>query len=158
MSMSNPIWEHSLVAYGREGVARECLRAQDELQADVNVLLYASWLASTDQRLNFAHLEGLEKAVGEWRQRVVLPLRTQRQALRDYADAASVCESLQALELQSEEEEQNRIWRFYLLAPALVVAEQPLEENLALVFESTGCERERWQPMVQALLAVLTAR
>jgi uncharacterized protein (TIGR02444 family) len=153
--MVNPIWEYSLAVYGREEVARECLRAQDELQADVNTVLYAGWLASTDQRLSFAHLEGLDAAVGQWRERVVVPLRTLRRQLRDYPDGAAVRDSIKALELQSEERQQGMMWRYYLLAPALVVARQPLEENLVLAFESMGCERERWSPVVETLVPLL---
>ncbi len=155
MTMRNPIWEFSLELYRREGVAEQCLRAQNELDADVNVLLYAAWLASTDQRLSFAHLEGLDKAVGEWRARVVQPLRILRQSWREYAEAAAIRDAVKDLELRAEEQQQNRIWQYYLLAPALASVPRPLEENLALVFESMGCDRELWSPMSQALLAVL---
>ncbi len=155
MRMSNPIWDFSLTAYKRDGVAAHCLRAQDELRADVNVILYAAWLASTDQRLSFAHLEGLDNSIGEWRRRVVEPLRSLRQSLREYDDAAGIRDSVKDLELQGEEQLQNRIWQYYLLAPALVVARRPLEENLTLVFESIGSDREHWYPLVQSLLPLL---
>ncbi len=158
MTMRNPIWEFSLAAYRREGVAEQCLRAQDELNADVNLLLYGAWLASTDQRLSFAHLEGLDKAIGEWRARVVQPLRTLRQSWRDYAEAVAIRDVVKDLELQAEEQEQNKIWQYYLLAPALTNVPRPLEENLALVFESMGCDRDHWSPLAQALLAVLANR
>lgn len=158
MTMRNPIWEFSVATYQREGVADECLRAQDELNADVNVLLYAAWLAATDQRLSFAHLEGLEEAIGEWRARVVQPLRTLRQSWRDYAGVAALRDVVKDLELRAEEQEQNRIWQYYLLAPSLTNVPGPLEENLALVFESMGCQREQWSPMSQSLLAVLASR
>ena len=155
MRMSNPIWDFSLTAYQRDGVAAHCLRAQDDLRVDVNVILYAAWLASTDQRLSFAHLEGLDRSIDEWRRRVVQPLRELRQSLREYDDAAGIRDSVKELELRGEEQLQNRIWQYYLLAPALVVDKRPLEENLTLVFESIGCDREAWYPLVQSLLPLL---
>lgn len=146
-----------MASYDRQGVAEQCLRAQDELQVDVNMLLYASWLASIDQRLSFAHLEGLDEMVREWRQRVVRPLRELRRQLRGYAEAEPVRESVRTLELQSEQRQQDMMWRYYLLAPALVVSRRPLAENLALLFESMDCAREDWQPRLSALVAVLRA-
>ncbi len=155
MSMRNLLWEYSLATYAKPGVEEECLRAQNALGADVNGLLYASWLASIDQRLSFAHLEGLEESVQQWRERVVLPLRGLRQQLRDFPEAESVREGVKSLELQAEQEQQDLMWRYYLLAPALTVTPRPLQENLALLFESIGCERDRWLPVVPYLLSVL---
>ena len=155
--MQNPIWEYSLAAYGRPDVAQACLRAQDELGVDVNILLYASWLASTDQRLNFSHLEGLDQAVRDWRERVVSPLRGLRRELRDYAEAESVRDAVKSLELQAEQQQHDMMWRYYLLAPSLVMVKQPLQENLALLFESVGCDRERWSMEVPALMGALRA-
>jgi uncharacterized protein (TIGR02444 family) len=153
--MRNLFWEYSLATYQRKGVAEECLRAQNALSLDVNQLLYASWLASIDQQLSFAHLNGLEAAVRDWRERVVLPLRHLRQQLKGFSPASDIRESVKGLELQAEQEQQDMMWRYYLLAPALSVASRPLQENLALLFESTGCERERWLPVMPYLLSVL---
>ena len=155
MSMRNPFWEYSLATYARPGVEEQCLRAQDALGADVNGLLYASWLSSIDQRLSFAHLEGLDSAVTQWRESVVHPLRTLRRQLRDVPEASAVHDGVKALELQAEQQQQDMMWRYYLLAPALVVTERPLQENLALLFESSGCERQRWLPVMPYLLSVL---
>jgi hypothetical protein len=69
-----------------------------------------------------------------------------------------VRDSVKALELQSEERQQDMMWHYYLLAPALYVSRQPLEENLVLAFESMGCERTHWSPVVDALLPVLAGR
>ncbi len=155
MSMRNLFWEYSVSTYDKQGVEEECLRAQNALGVDVNALLYASWLASIDQRLSFSHLEGLESSVQEWRSRVVLPLRGLREQLRDYPEAGALREGVKSLELQAEHEQQDIMWRYYLLAPALSVAPRPLQENLALLFESIGCERDRWLPVVPYLLSVL---
>ena len=107
VSMRNLFWEYSLATYAKPGVEEECLRAQNALGADVNGLLYASWLASIDQRLSFAHLEGLEESVQQWRERVVLPLRGLREQLRDYPEAQALREGVKSLELQAEQEQQN---------------------------------------------------
>jgi uncharacterized protein (TIGR02444 family) len=155
MSMRNLFWEYSLSAYARPGVEEHCLRAQNALGADINQILYASWLASIDQRLNVLHLQNLDEAVQEWRVNVVEPLRYLRQQWRDYQPADLLREELKVLELRAEQEQQDMMWRYYLLAPALATRPQPLQDNLALLFRTMGCERDRWLPVVPPLLSAL---
>ena len=50
--MTNPFWDFSLASYSRDGVPESCLALQDDLNLDVNVLLYGAWLASQDKRLS----------------------------------------------------------------------------------------------------------
>ena len=46
--MTNEFWAFSLATYAIDGVAENLLAVQDTLDLDVNVLLYATWLASCD--------------------------------------------------------------------------------------------------------------
>ena len=155
--MRNLFWEYSLATYRRRGVAEHCLRAQNALGIDINFLLYASWLASIDQRLDFSHLRGLDANVGQWREEVVVPLRNLRQHWRSLPAAAELRTELQAIELRAEQNQQDMMWRYYLLAPPLQSRPRPLQENLVLTFESQGCDRERWMAVVPYLLSALRA-
>lgn len=139
--MDNEFWVFSLEVYAVEGIAGHCLAVQDEMGLDVNVVLYAAWLASIDRKLTGAHLAGLEACIEPWRQRVVLPLRVLRRALRGYHDASWVRESVKELELQSEKKQQNMMWEFFNSSGALPVQERPLNGNLRLLVESVDiCE------------------
>ncbi len=82
--MSNPFWDYSLATYSLDGVASTCLALQDTIGLDVNLLLYAAWLARMDQRLSGEHLAGVEAEIVDWRERVIKPLRALRRQLQDY--------------------------------------------------------------------------
>ena len=45
-SSPEPFWDYSLALYGRPGVEACCLRLQDRLGVDVNLLLLCCWLAA----------------------------------------------------------------------------------------------------------------
>ena len=53
----NVFWTYSLAVYRRKEVAQCCLALQDDAGVDVNLLLYAGWLAGKGQRLDSYHLE-----------------------------------------------------------------------------------------------------
>jgi hypothetical protein len=59
--MNNPLWVFSLQRYQQPGVAQACLEAQDRCGADVNLLLYAAWLASHGQALSPAQWPQLQR-------------------------------------------------------------------------------------------------
>lgn len=138
--MTNEFWAFSLATYAIDGVAENLLAVQDTLDLDVNVLLYATWLASCDLKMTEPHLAALEGCIGQWRQRVVLPLRVLRRALRDYPDASAVREAIKALELQSERQQQDMMWDFFTAQGALPSQSRPLQGNLNLLVgpDNTG--------------------
>ena len=105
--MSNPLWEFSLATYRAEGVAGTCIGLQDTFGLDVNLLLYAAWLAHLNLGLDARHLQELDALVVDWRDQVVRPLRTLRRQLRGYEAAAAVREELKAVELRAEREQQE---------------------------------------------------
>ena len=55
-TMSNPLWEYSLATYRVKEVAQTCLTLQDTFDMDVNLLLYAAWLAHMNRCLSAGHL------------------------------------------------------------------------------------------------------
>jgi len=113
--MNNPLWEFSLALYARPGVAAACIEAQDHCAADVNLLLYAAWLARQGLALEERQWRALAAHVADWRQRVVQPLRALRRDWRALPAAAALREHVKALELAAEQEQQAHIiawhWR-----------------------------------------------
>jgi uncharacterized protein (TIGR02444 family) len=138
--------------YSVDEVAQSCLALQDQCGLDVNLLLYAAWLARRDLRLTAAHLLGAENAVGDWSVAVVQPLRAVRRHLREYPAAASMREQVAALELQAEREQQNRLYRFFEQAPPLPVVASPLRENLVLVAGQRS-QAGVWSEILEGLIA-----
>ncbi len=102
----HPFWDFSLALYARPGVAESCLRLQDGLGLDVNLLLYACWKAS--RGVERPSPDGWRLLVAEtavWRSQVVEPLRGVRRFLKD-AEAtpwsAGLRERIKAAELDAE--------------------------------------------------------
>lgn len=109
----HPFWDFSLVLYAKPGVADSCLRLQDGLGLDVNLLLYACWTAAKGG--SRPSPDGWRRLVDEttaWRLRVVEPLRGVRRFLKD-AEAmpwsAALRERIKTLELDAEHAEQLAI-------------------------------------------------
>jgi uncharacterized protein (TIGR02444 family) len=132
-TMSNPFWDYSLATYALDGVATSCLVLQDTIDLDVNLLLYAAWLAHMDQRLSGEHLAGVEAQIVDWRERVIKPLRALRRQLQDFTRAAGVCDEIKTLELHAEQQQQDLMFAFFQRAGDLSRAPRPLRENLLLV-------------------------
>lgn len=157
--MSNPFWDFSLRSYERPAVADVCISLQDEAALDVNILLYAAWLATANQRLDLNHLEQLEAVVAPWRARVVSPLRSLRRQWRDYPEAGALRGQLQQLELAAERQQQDMMLAFYRSAASLAEACAPLAQNLALVAETmgqtAGSGRPRWHSDLEMLVSLL---
>lgn len=131
--MENPFWEYSLAVYARGGVADALLALQDEFGLDVNMLLYAAWLAARGLRLDAAHLSPLEARVAPWREQVVRPLRQLRRQWRDYPEAGALRDLLKGLELQAEQSQQALMWDHFCAAAPLPEAPGALWHNLRLV-------------------------
>ena len=76
------LWDWSLKAYGREGVADACLALQDEHGQNVPFLLWAIWAETADpQRLALA-----AEIARRWEQLAVAPLRAMRRSLKPALD------------------------------------------------------------------------
>jgi uncharacterized protein (TIGR02444 family) len=153
--MSNPLWDYSLSIYRLEEVATSCVALQDTFDIDVNLLLYAAWLASLKHSLSDGHLVAIEAQVGEWRERVVKPLRALRRQLRGYSSAAAVREELQQLELRAEREQQDRMYVFHQRAPRLPHSDDPLLENLSRVALLADAEKGDWERAIRQLAALI---
>ena len=130
----NVFWTYSLSVYRRKEVAQCCLALQDDTGVDVNLLLYAGWLAGKGQRLDSYHLEQVAAAVADWQEQVVKPLRDLRRHLRTIAGAELLWEALKAQELSAEQQQQDTMYACYRALVALPAGQDCLRENLRMVF------------------------
>lgn len=118
-------WEFSLMLYSRPGVAEACLRLQDRLGADVNLLLFGCWVgACGGGRLADADWRRLIGGTGSWRSGIVEPLRQVRRRLKTAqwpgigtASAMALRVEAQRLELEAEHIEQRAIAALFPVAP-----------------------------------------
>jgi len=151
--MSNPLWDYSLTIYRLDEVATSCIALQDTCDIDVNLLLYAAWLAHRQRCLSDDHLAALEARVREWREEVVKPLRGLRRQLRAHTSAANVCDELKSLELRAEREQQDRMYAFHQRAPGLPHSDDPLLENLTRVALMASADNSGWESAIRHLAA-----
>ena len=105
------LWAFSLDLYARPGVEPACLRLQDELGLDVNLLLLALHAGRCGHALADFDWARLDGRVAPLREHVIRPLREARRWLKagsrasgDTADAApgALRSAIAAVELQAE--------------------------------------------------------
>ncbi len=116
--MPDDLWGFALTLYARPGVEAACLRAQAR-GADVCLLLTGAWLGRRGVACRAERARALKALAAPWRETVVQPLRSLRDAWRDApedADLAALRQRLKALELESERvllkrlEDRARAW------------------------------------------------
>lgn len=121
----HPFWDFSLALYGRPGVAAACLRLQDRLGLDVNLLLAGCWVAASGGgRMGAVDWRRLVDATADWRTAVVGPLRGARRRMKD-AGFPGMPDGLtdrlrarvKALELDAEHAQQLAIAGLIALSP-----------------------------------------
>lgn len=114
---TNPFWDFSLRVYRAAGVASECLRLQDQLGADVNILLFCGWIGwEKNFELQLDDLNRVSSEVSEWNRCVLLPIRLARRYLKGAAPGP-LYERIKLLELGAERHEQDRL--YFLAADCL---------------------------------------
>lgn len=75
-------WDFSVRTYGAEGVQEACLALQDELGADINLVLYCCWAGGRAAPLDDAAFEQAFAFSREWSSQVVQPLRAARRWMK----------------------------------------------------------------------------
>jgi len=153
--MNNPLWEFAVTKYAQEAVARACLLAQDEAGSDVNLLLYAAWLAEQGCELCTQHLAALEAKLSPWRSRVITPLRQLRRDWKGMEDAEQLREEVKSLELLAEQEEVGRLWQAHELAATQPAKVNALGLNLMRVLALTCVDSTQCQSLRDVLEAAL---
>jgi len=118
MMNANPFWDFSLRHYANAPVQQQCLQLQEEVGANVNVVLFTLWLAS-DNRL-FDHELVLHHAeLLYWHEQVIVPLRQARCAVKQTGLDDDLYEAVKKSELDAERVEQDIL---YALLPQFAVA------------------------------------
>ncbi len=107
--MTETLWDFAVSIYRRNGVAQCCLRLQDDIGADINMLLTAAWLAERGQCWQAEQVRALMARCAEWREQCILPLR----AVRRYLQGHPLYASIKPLEVEAE------IHQLHLLNEAL---------------------------------------
>lgn len=153
--MNNPFWHYSVRQYAQPGVAQACLKLQDEHGLDVNMLLYAAWLASEGRQPDRGHLTALARKVEDWRRRVVQPLRELRVQWKGFAPAEMLREQLQSLELEAERVQQDMMLAFYEASTPPSSEATDVAMNLVIVAESTAGGGRDWKSETRRLAALL---
>ncbi|NQX89320.1 MAG: TIGR02444 family protein [Halioglobus sp.] len=153
--MENPLWVYSLEQYKIDGVSTTCLRLQDDFAMDVNLLLYAGWLAQQQLRLTSAHLSELNALVADWRDGVICPIRALRRQLRGYPAAAVIRGEIRALELRSEQQQQAMMYDYYQRNTALAREQHTLASNLSRVACFSYPADCSWQNTIDRLAELL---
>ena len=153
----SPFWRFSLALYRTPGVPAACLDVQDSCGADVNVVLFALWLASEGRALDAAELAGADAAVASWREEVVRTLRHARRALReapgaiDAAGAAALRDQVKKVELESERLQQEAL---FALRPAGAWG-APADPLAAAARNLDACERLLGAPFAASARSAL---
>lgn len=153
--MNNPLWEFAVTSYAREAVASACLRAQDEVGSDVNLLLYAAWLAGQQCELRSRHLAEVDARLAQWRSRVIAPLRQLRRDWKDLEDATQLRETVKSLELRAEQHEIAQLWDCHLAAEQQPTGDGVLGLNLRRVLALTCPDRDQRESLCAVLEAAL---
>ena len=106
---SAQFWDYTLALYGAPGLSQAVIGLQDRRGADVNLLLYCCWCATSGRgALDERALANADSAVDHWRRTVTQPLRTVRDAIRNdpalspIGAAADTRKKVLAAEIDSE--------------------------------------------------------
>lgn len=153
--MQNPLWDYASKLYGLEGVAPACLALQDRFGVDVNLLLYAAWLAHSDQKLSAEHLAALDASIAEWRHQVLAPLRGVRRQLHGNEDVADLYDGVKALELRAERAQLDRMYAFFSQSDASPAGHQSLLDNLQVVARGARPGDGGWESAIVQLAALI---
>ena len=112
----NPFWDYSLIHYSRPEVASACLELQEDIGANVNLVLVCCWLGSFGQVLTVQDLDEAEEVIRDWNEQVVEPLRRVRRFVQseftDFADQEWPL-VVKQLELKAERVVQNRLYNWW---------------------------------------------
>ena len=114
--MIGSLWDFSLETYRRPGVQDACLRLQDGIGADVNLLLYCCWRGAMEK----GEMASLAADLATWQTHVVGGLRAVRRIMKPMVkgladqseDAATLRKKVAGVELEAEKLQQNMMMHF----------------------------------------------
>jgi uncharacterized protein (TIGR02444 family) len=80
---ASALWTFSIDLYRAPGFSDACIRLQDDAGADVNLVFFLLWNAALKRKLSTAEVAAVDRAVADWRETAVIPMRRIRRALKD---------------------------------------------------------------------------
>jgi uncharacterized protein (TIGR02444 family) len=138
-----PLWAFSLAVYGRDGVADECLKLQERLSLDVNLLLFGAFIGTVEGLIFEAQdIVAANHAVSNWHCEIVRALRGARRALKSvnadvrnplHETTVALRTQVKGNELEAEKIEQAMLWQWsrrQLAGRPRSDRDQALTENL----------------------------
>jgi len=152
----NPFWQYSLRIYRHPQIQQLCLQLQDEGGGNVNLLLWASWLAGRGLALTPALLAHSEQRLQRWEREVVGALRQLRRSLKQghewpQSQVETTRQAIKSAELAAEKQEQA--WLYQWAADAV---EDPMEArgNVERYVSGLGLvDKSRWLASWQQAMA-----
>ena len=153
--LDNPFWRYSLKQYAAPGCARFLLSAQDECGLDVNVLLYAGWLAHENRLLDISLLStGSETSVLDFSQRVIEPLRLARRNCKTF-EQGELYQNLKETELKAEQQMQALLFQLSTTMPEGTGSnEDDLKTNLLCYLPKHQQQDSGWLNTLQHFLTI----
>jgi len=155
----NPLWDFMTTTYKAPGVEKACLALQYRLGADVNMVLFCIWLAYRGAgSANLAkHLGAALKLSRSWQSKMVEPLRTARNNLKDHIESTGMSgpaaeqavafrERIKKCELQMEEMETLALYALVPEGDDKGIGSSPAEckddarNNLTVYFTAMGIQ------------------
>jgi uncharacterized protein (TIGR02444 family) len=115
----SPLWRFSLELYRAPGFSDACIRLQDEVGLDVNIIFFLLWNASLKKQFSADDVQATDHAVAAWREIAVIPIRNIRRALKDapvLPDPGVVEDyrtKIKAIELEAERLEHQALSDFF---------------------------------------------
>jgi len=79
---STKFWDFSTRLYEMNGVAEICLELQDQLNLDVNIVLFCFWGAHIENTPSELQWEEISEFSRDWKKNIVQPLRRVRNSLK----------------------------------------------------------------------------
>lgn len=112
-SLAARYWNYSLSAYAQADVQALSLQLQRDYQANVNLLLFAGFVASSGRALGNQEWASIEAALTPFNRRYTQRIRRLRERVQRYASSHSTAnecyQQLKALELRAERLEQQLV-------------------------------------------------
>ncbi|WIO74410.1 TIGR02444 family protein [Porticoccaceae bacterium LTM1] len=134
MSDDNPFWDYSLRLYPH--IETWCLQQQAR-GCNVNLLLLCCFVGSRGVVLSDDQLTHAKTCIEPWDTKVVVPLRTLRQALKARplnGDSEAVRQAIAKAELLAEQQVQKQLYDWWRKESGTINAtpEQAISDNLML--------------------------
>lgn len=141
-SQENPFWLYSLKQYKSPNCAQFLLDAQDQLDLDINLLLFFGWLSSEGKTLELSKVLTHSQI---WQSQVVKPIRQLRRRIK-YLNHDSFYQATKQLELRSEQHQQDWLYQQSLHWPQQTRSfKDALSQMVREYLQQEGIEeKEEW--------------